>query len=239
MIERDGRFLITRRQPGVHLDGHWEFPGGKCEPGETLHDCLSRELREELDVERHGRRRDAHDDARLSGATGRAAFLRCELERRTGAAARSGDAVGRRADELTRARVSSRRRRVDPDAHRADRTAALTTLALADDASVRRPGSSGLHARHERQALSPRGRAVDGHRRARLNEVAVDVGQRDRPLERRRQRRCSSRGRPRGRRTGRRARRPERLPFEPRPTSFRATRPWPRCSTRMITSCPT
>jgi 8-oxo-dGTP diphosphatase len=50
VIERDGRFLITRRQKGVHLEGLWEFPGGKCEPGETLAGCLARELREELDV---------------------------------------------------------------------------------------------------------------------------------------------------------------------------------------------
>ena len=50
VIERDGRYLITRRQPGVHLAGHWEFPGGKCEPDETLAACLSRELREELGV---------------------------------------------------------------------------------------------------------------------------------------------------------------------------------------------
>lgn len=51
VIERDGRYLITRRQPGVHLAGHWEFPGGKCEPDETLHACLRRELREELNVD--------------------------------------------------------------------------------------------------------------------------------------------------------------------------------------------
>ena len=51
VIERDGRYLITRRQPGVHLAGHWEFPGGKCEPDETLRACLCRELREELDVD--------------------------------------------------------------------------------------------------------------------------------------------------------------------------------------------
>lgn len=50
VIEHDGRYLITRRQPGVHLAGHWEFPGGKCEPEETLQACLCRELREELNV---------------------------------------------------------------------------------------------------------------------------------------------------------------------------------------------
>ena len=48
VVERDGRFLVTRRQRGVHLEGYWEFPGGKCEPGESLDACLCRELREEL-----------------------------------------------------------------------------------------------------------------------------------------------------------------------------------------------
>jgi mutator protein MutT len=51
IIEREGRFLITKRQKGAHLEGFWEFPGGKCEAGETLAVCLARELREELDAE--------------------------------------------------------------------------------------------------------------------------------------------------------------------------------------------
>ena len=51
VIERDDRFLITRRQTGVHLGGYWEFPGGKCDPGETHAACLARELREELGVD--------------------------------------------------------------------------------------------------------------------------------------------------------------------------------------------
>ena len=50
VIERDGKLLITRRQQGVHLEGLWEFPGGKCDDGESLRACLERELREELDV---------------------------------------------------------------------------------------------------------------------------------------------------------------------------------------------
>ena len=51
VIERDDRFLLTRRQEGVHLAGFWEFPGGKCEPGETPEACLAREIREELGVD--------------------------------------------------------------------------------------------------------------------------------------------------------------------------------------------
>jgi mutator protein MutT len=51
VIERSGRFLVTRRQDGVHLAGYWEFPGGKCHPGEGLARCLARELREELDMD--------------------------------------------------------------------------------------------------------------------------------------------------------------------------------------------
>ena len=51
VIEDDHRFLVTRRQPGVHLAGMWEFPGGKVDPGETHGAALQRELREELGVE--------------------------------------------------------------------------------------------------------------------------------------------------------------------------------------------
>src|ERR1051326_541770 len=51
VIGRDDRYLVTRRQRGVHLEGFWEFPGGKCNAGESLPECLARELREELNVE--------------------------------------------------------------------------------------------------------------------------------------------------------------------------------------------
>jgi mutator protein MutT len=50
VIEIEGRFLVTRRQKGVHLEGFWEFPGGKCDKNEALRDGLGRELLEELDV---------------------------------------------------------------------------------------------------------------------------------------------------------------------------------------------
>ncbi len=51
IIEDEGRFLIAKRKEDAHLAGLWEFPGGKCEPGETLVSCLGRELREELGIE--------------------------------------------------------------------------------------------------------------------------------------------------------------------------------------------
>jgi len=47
----DGRLLIAQRKPDAMLGGLWEFPGGKCRPGETLPDCLRREIREELGLE--------------------------------------------------------------------------------------------------------------------------------------------------------------------------------------------
>ena len=51
VVERDGRLLVTRRLKGTHLEDHWEFPGGKCDAGETLQECLVRELWEELAVD--------------------------------------------------------------------------------------------------------------------------------------------------------------------------------------------
>ena len=50
IVEQEDRFLVTRRPPGVHLEGYWEFPGGKCDRDESLAACLERELYEELDV---------------------------------------------------------------------------------------------------------------------------------------------------------------------------------------------
>ena len=50
VIEDHGRYFLTRRHQGTHLEGCWEFPGGKCEAGETLTACLERELLEELDA---------------------------------------------------------------------------------------------------------------------------------------------------------------------------------------------
>ncbi len=50
LIRPDGAFLITSRPPGKVYAGHWEFPGGKVEPGETVEEALARELHEELGI---------------------------------------------------------------------------------------------------------------------------------------------------------------------------------------------
>ena len=44
-------FLSAKRSSGKHLAGHWEFPGGKIEQGETPEQCLKRELKEEFTIE--------------------------------------------------------------------------------------------------------------------------------------------------------------------------------------------
>lgn len=51
LVFRHGRVLVTQRRASDHLGGLWEFPGGKCESGESYPDALRRELREELDIE--------------------------------------------------------------------------------------------------------------------------------------------------------------------------------------------
>jgi len=43
-----GSVLMARRAPKQHLEGMWELPGGKVEPGESLASALQRELEEEL-----------------------------------------------------------------------------------------------------------------------------------------------------------------------------------------------
>ncbi|MFW6050226.1 MAG: 8-oxo-dGTP diphosphatase MutT [Myxococcota bacterium] len=51
VVVRDGRVLLTRRPSGSHLEGYWEFPGGKLEAGEGPEACVARECREECGIE--------------------------------------------------------------------------------------------------------------------------------------------------------------------------------------------
>ena len=49
VIVQDGKVFATQRGYG-EFKGGWEFPGGKIEPGETPQQALTREIKEELEV---------------------------------------------------------------------------------------------------------------------------------------------------------------------------------------------
>jgi 8-oxo-dGTP diphosphatase len=51
LIERDGLVLVAQRSAAMSLPLKWEFPGGKIDPGESLQDCLRREIVEELGIQ--------------------------------------------------------------------------------------------------------------------------------------------------------------------------------------------
>ncbi|MFW8600144.1 (deoxy)nucleoside triphosphate pyrophosphohydrolase [Desulfobacterota bacterium M19] len=50
VIKENSLILVARRAKGEHLEGKWEFPGGKIEPHETPEQCLPRELKEEFAI---------------------------------------------------------------------------------------------------------------------------------------------------------------------------------------------
>jgi len=50
VTNRKGEVLIAQRRDKDMLGGLWEFPGGKQETGETIQQCITRELKEELGI---------------------------------------------------------------------------------------------------------------------------------------------------------------------------------------------
>ena len=48
VVERDGRYLVTRRLRGTHLEGCGSFRAASASRARSLADCLRREIREEL-----------------------------------------------------------------------------------------------------------------------------------------------------------------------------------------------
>jgi 8-oxo-dGTP diphosphatase len=51
LIGDDGRIFSCRRSKNESFAGGWEFPGGKVESGESIKECLVREMDEELAIE--------------------------------------------------------------------------------------------------------------------------------------------------------------------------------------------
>ena len=50
ILIKDGLVLIARRKASDTLSNKWEFPSGKIEMGESPEECLTRELKEEFDI---------------------------------------------------------------------------------------------------------------------------------------------------------------------------------------------
>ncbi len=51
IIRKDGKILIAKRSGDDECPLMWEFPGGKLEAGETLEECIVREIKEELGLD--------------------------------------------------------------------------------------------------------------------------------------------------------------------------------------------
>jgi 8-oxo-dGTP diphosphatase len=50
IMVKNNTVFAARRNPGSHMAGFWEFPGGKIEAEETPAECLARELFEEFGI---------------------------------------------------------------------------------------------------------------------------------------------------------------------------------------------
>lgn len=51
ILRREGKVLVAERPQDKPYSGYWEFPGGKIEANESVHDALQRELAEELGID--------------------------------------------------------------------------------------------------------------------------------------------------------------------------------------------
>lgn len=51
VVMDDGKYLCMQRcrSPFMYVSEHWEFPGGQVEEGESDHEALVREIKEEMD----------------------------------------------------------------------------------------------------------------------------------------------------------------------------------------------
>ena len=51
LINEVNEILLSKRPINKHLEGYWEFPGGKIETNESPEQALIREIKEELNID--------------------------------------------------------------------------------------------------------------------------------------------------------------------------------------------
>ena len=51
LINEVNEILLSKRPKNKHLEGYWEFPGGKIETNEAPEQALIREIKEELNID--------------------------------------------------------------------------------------------------------------------------------------------------------------------------------------------
>lgn len=83
VVEAEGRFLVGERPADSPLGGHWEFPGGKIEPGETAAEAAERECFEETGVRVLVRDLLIRHTHRYAHGTIQLEFLACTLAEST------------------------------------------------------------------------------------------------------------------------------------------------------------
>ena len=81
IIVSRGKVLLARRKQGDSHQGYWEFPGGAPERGETIQECLERELREELGVAATIGEIIAESESRSGRGSFRLVALRAHVEK--------------------------------------------------------------------------------------------------------------------------------------------------------------
>ena len=79
-VEREGRYLITRRRPQAVLGGLWEFPGGRVEEGEDDVTALVREFEHRLAARVRVGRKVSSVEREYSTYTVELHLYACEIE---------------------------------------------------------------------------------------------------------------------------------------------------------------
>lgn len=94
VIRRGSDLLLAKRAGGTHLGGHWEFPGGKVNDGESLDVCIRREIREELGAEVSSSRHVRTVEHWYTEKSIRLHFFECELTPDSGLQALEHESIG-------------------------------------------------------------------------------------------------------------------------------------------------